>query len=1007
MKNKRRNFLIGSGVVAAAISAIGYKDTIKYAATFKSKGKKAKNSIYGNACKTAFSIDNNGDVKINDDFLILPSVCNACTTFCSIRAKIDKKTNKVERVFGNPYSLLSSDPWLPMDTPLLDSFKELSNYKEKGLNLRSTCCARGNVVFSKLNDEFRVTTPLKRVGKRGENRWKSISIEELIKEIVNGGNLFDEGEVKGLKSFCDTKTLIDKNNPEYGPIANKLCVIGTTDEGRETFMIDRFVQGFGSINYIGHTGICGLSMRSGEAAYLNDFDTYPHIFPDFKHCKYLLSIATAPAQAGNPFKRKARLLCEARTKDDFKYTTITPILTNADTFALNNRSNWIPIKPGGDLALVMGMLYEIIDKNLYNSSYLQIPSLKSQNKLKDVSHTNATYLIIQEGDDKNKFLRDENGNFLVIDTVDNKVKKADDVLQATLFFEGEIEYLGKKFLVKTSFSQLKRNIFEHSLEDYSKDSGVEIDTIKQLAKEFTSHGRAVAIDCHGGTMHTTGFYTTYAIMLLGAMVGNLNYKGGMSAGGGKFKSFDGTKYNLLDYEGKIKPYGVKIDRTRSFYEQSSEFKRKIQNDQNPYPAKDKWYPYTKSLENEVITSSANNYPYRLDALITWGANFIYGQSGSPFLLELIKDPKKSIPLFIAIDPFINETSKYADYIVPDSVLYETWGTLGPWGSYNVKTSHLRYPILPSPNAKFKNGESITMDSFIIELGKALNLKSFGKDAISDKDGNKYDLNKPEDFYLRAFENIALDGDGVKDISDEEFRLVNLEPFKKSLQKICKQNWRKVAFIMSRGGRFSSASSAYKGDMLRNSYKKTIAIYNENIGTLKNSLDGKEYSGCIKYYKARYSNGELLPIKGGYNLLAFSYKSNVFSSPSATLQKLKEIKYSTYISINSKTAKDNNIKNGDKIKVSSYDNFIIGIAKIKEGVYPEAIGVEHGGGRRAEGAINLIIDDKILKARIRRRTGVFYNKLGLKDPTRLGVATLGDFVIGSNVRQAIPVKIEKI
>ncbi|DAB33400.1 MAG TPA: tetrathionate reductase subunit TtrA [Sulfurospirillum sp. UBA12182] len=1008
MEKSRRNFLLGTGVAATSLSLVGYSDTLKHTLTLSDRGVKAKDSIYVNAalpeCKVV-----DGDVSLSKKFTITPSVCNGCTTHCAVRVKIDNESKKVVRIFGNPYSLLSSDPWINYKTPLKESFKLLSAYKESGLEVRSTVCARGNLVHEKLNDPFRVTKPLKRVGKRGENKWQTISIEQLIQEVVNGGDLFGEGNVEGLKAFCDTKTPLDPNNPDYGPLANKLCILGTGDEGRQNFIVHRFSLGFGTANFMGHTATCGLSMRSGEAAYLNDFVKYPHLKPDFEHCEYLLNIATAPAQAGNPFKRQAKLLAHARVEKNLHYTTVTPTLTNSDAFAAQNRSSWVPIKPGGDLALVMGMIRYIIENRRYNEEYLCIPSEDSQNKLNDVSHTNASHLVIQSGEKEGFFLVDEKGEALVIDTSDNTLKPASLVLQGDIYFEGEVSYLGENYSVKSSFNLLKENAFALSLDEYAKESGIAKDTIQELAVEFTSHGRAVATDCHGGTMHTTGFYTTYAIMMLGALVGNLNHKGGMSAGGGKFKNFDGAKYNLLAYKGKNKPQGTRIDRARKPYEKSSEYKRKVESGQNPYPAKDNWYPFTNALQTEVITSSANEYPYKLGALISWNANFIYAQSGSKNLEPLLKDPKKAVPLFVAIDPFINETSKFADYIVPDSVLFETWGVVSPWSGYLTKANHVRFPILESPNAKFANGEPISMDSFIIELGKALGLKSFGENAIASKDGQFYPLHKPEDFYLRAFENIAIDGkEPVSEISDEELQICGLEKYIASLQSICKENWRRVAYVMSRGGRFASKQSAYDGDKMNASYKKAIAIYNEKVGTSKNALTGERYSGTPKYYPSRYCDGTKIKVgKNGYELLAFSYKSNVLSSATAALEKLREIRYTTYIDINPATAKKYGISHGDEVMLSSFEQSIKGIARFKEGTHPLSVGVEHGGGREGEGAVHVKIDGKSFEGKIERKSGVFLNKLGLLDHTKLGIATLSDFAVGSNARQAIPVKIEKI
>lgn len=61
----------------------------------------------------------------------------------------------------------------------------------------------------------------------------------------------------------------------------------------------------------------------------------------------------------------------------------------------------------------------------------------------------------------------------------------------------------------------------------------------------------------------------------------------------------------------------------------------------------------------------------------------------------------------------------------------------------------------------------------------------------------------EDFYLRAFENIAMDGaNPVPEASDEEISLAGLEEYIPSLQRICGDNWKRVAYVMARGGRFA-------------------------------------------------------------------------------------------------------------------------------------------------------------------------------------------------------------
>lgn len=1008
METSRRKFLLGTSVVAGGFSLLGYSDTLKHTLLLKDRGEASKDTIYGNAEKPEYSLHNE-EVVPNGDFALIPSVCNGCTTHCSVRVKVRTNDNQVVRVFGNPYSLLSSDPWLPYSTSLKDSYKAVSNHKEEGLDTRSTVCARGNLIHEKLNDPFRVTKPLKRVGKRGEDKWQTISIDQLIQEITQGGNLFGEGIVEGINAFNDSKTLIDPKNPDYGPLSNKLCLIGTANEGRQNYMVHRFVNAFGTTNYMGHTADCGLSMRAGEAAYLNDFVGYPHLKPDFEECRYLLNIATAPAQAGNPFKRQAKLLAHARSERELHYTTITPVLTNADALAASTRSRWVPIKPGGDLALVMGMIRVIIDEKRYNEAYLSIASETAQKKLDDVSHTNASHLVIVEGEKEGFFLINDAKEPMVIDAQDGYLKTASEVLHADIFYEGDVTLGNSVYKVKSSFTLLKESAFSQTVDEYSTKSGIEKETIYELAREFTSHGRSVATDCHGGTMHTTGFYTTYAIMMLGALVGNLNYKGGMSAGGGKFKDFNGVRYDLLAYDGKKKPQGTRLDRARKAYETSTEYKQKINQGVSPYPAKDNWFPFTNALQTEIISSSANGYPYKMGALISWNANFVYAQSGSEHLIPLLKDPKKAVPLFIAIDPFINETSRYADYIVPDSVLFETWGVVSPWSGFVTKANHVRFPIGASANECFTNGEPISMDSFMIELGKSLTLKGFGKGAIRGADGINYDFDKPEDFYLRAFENIAMDGKvPAPEISDEELKLAGIAHYIPSLQRICQSNWRRVGYVMSRGGRFADKPTAYDGFKMTSTYKKTIAMYNEKVGTSFNALTGERYSGVPRYYAPRFCASEKMQeLSQGFDLLAFSYKSNVLSQASAALESLREIRYTTYVDLNPRTAKHYGIAHGDKIRISSAQASIEGIARLREGVHPLSVGIEHGGGREGEGATSIQIDGIKKEGKIARKSGTALNKLGLKDPSRLGIATLADFAVGSNARQAIPVKIETI
>ncbi|KAB0193623.1 tetrathionate reductase subunit TtrA, partial [Escherichia coli] len=122
-----------------------------------------------------------------------------------------------------------------------------------------------------------------------------------------------------------------------------------------------------------------------------------------------------------------------------------------------------------------------------------------------------------------------------------------------------------------------------------------------------------------------------------------------------------------------------IARSKTAYEASEEYRDKIAGGQSPYPAKAPWYPFVAGQLTELLTSALEGYPYPLKAWISNMSNPFYGVPGLRAVAEeKLKDPRR-LPLFIAIDAFMNETTALADYIVPDTHNFESWGFTAPWG----------------------------------------------------------------------------------------------------------------------------------------------------------------------------------------------------------------------------------------------------------------------------------------------------------------------------------------
>src|SRR5690606_29272702 len=108
-------------------------------------------------------------------------------------------------------------------------------------------------------------------------------------------------------------------------------------------------------------------------------------------------------------------------------------------------------------------------------------------------------------------------------------------------------------------------------------------------------------------------------------------------------------------DGQVKAQGVAMSRTRFPYEKTSEFKRKVAAGENPYPARAPWYPAPGAVTSEMLAGGLLGYPYRVKAWINHNSNPIYAMCGfENALVDAIKDPRK-LPLFISVEPFINET----------------------------------------------------------------------------------------------------------------------------------------------------------------------------------------------------------------------------------------------------------------------------------------------------------------------------------------------------------------
>jgi len=1026
------------------------------------------------------------------------TVCLQCNTGCAIRVKIlDGIAAKIE---GNPYSPWTLWPHPAYKTPI----KEMAT-------LEGGICPKGQAGIQTLYDPYRIVSVLKRKPgtKRGEGKWVTISFDKAIDEIVNGGDLFGEGHVEGLKSvraltdtevaakmaeaikkYWDEKdkdkkkellakfkedfkdhlhTLIDPEHPDLGPKNNQFMFVWGRMKGGREDLVHRFVQeAFGSINMNGHTTVCqgslyftGKSMSSKWNPEKGEFDSGDKFYwqADTGNSKFVIYVGNNLYDANYGPPQRVPKATQA-TVDGRKFVVIDPRCSKLAAKAWK----WVPIKPGMDAAFAMGMMRWIFENERYNKGYLAIANKAAAKAAEEPNYSNAAWLVkLDDKGNPTKFLRaseiglvtpvneqgpdgkpvtryvDKAGHKYPGDVpvilVDGKPVAFDPVDEKAAPAVGEllVDTTIADKPVKSSLQLLKDEAFKYSIEEWAQISGVSAEDIVVVAKEFTSHGRKAVADIHRGpSQHTNGFYNNNAFNALNLLIGNYDYAGGYI----KASTYDrkggkkGQPYPVAKMFGEhhFKAFGVDMLRTKAVYEKTSLFDGK-------YPTKRPWYPLASDVYQEDWASIGDAYPYPIKVLMTYMCGAVYSLPASQTVIDILSDTKK-VPLHIASDILIGETSSYADYIFPDLSYLERWEFHGshpsvPWQVENVRQPAVSLPGWPTVKVF---GEEIPMcfEAVYLAIAERLKLPGFGPNGFAEG----LPFTRPEHFYLKQVANIAFghkeDGsDSVPEASDEELRIFLearkhlpksvFDPAKwKEALKNDESMWRKAVYVLNRGGRYEDFAKAYKGDKVAHPYGRLINLFQEKTAKSINTMTGKHMIGLPTFIPPGrdYLDQEIKDEGYPFNLITFKTMT-MTKCRTITNYWLLSILPEGYVLINSADAAKLGIRHGDKVRLASASNPegvldvkggrkipIEGKAYVSEGIRPGVVAFPLGFGHWASGAGDVDVDGRLVKADARRTTPLHGNGVMRVDPVTKNVG-LSDLVGGSAVFYDTKVKVIKV
>lgn len=237
---------------------------------------------------------------------VVPTVCQACSASCGIVGFLDGA--KVVGIAGNP----------------------------RHLNNRGKVCAKGIAGINLLYDPERVLCPLKRVGVRGEGRWKRISWEEAYNHIAT--------RLQSIRNGYNSKNLL-------------------FEAGRGEILTHRFFNAFESCEiaieskYGNANSQMAQKLTWGEELGISDLE----------HSRYILCFGANPFESSDFFISLAQRIIEARVKNGAKLVTFDV----RDSNTAGKSDEWFPIEPATDGLIALAMANVIMQKGLHDKHFIE------------------------------------------------------------------------------------------------------------------------------------------------------------------------------------------------------------------------------------------------------------------------------------------------------------------------------------------------------------------------------------------------------------------------------------------------------------------------------------------------------------------------------------------------------------------------------------------------------------------------------------------------------------
>jgi anaerobic selenocysteine-containing dehydrogenase len=602
-----------------------------------------------------------------------------------------------------------------------------------------------------------------------------------------------------------------------------------------------------------------------------------------------------------------------------RLVVIDPVLSTPASQA----DEWIPIRPGTDAALSLSMMNVLINElGLYDADFL-------------TRYTNLPYLVGENG----RYVREEGTDKpLQFDRQSGQAVPYDAAEEVEAALEGSYTVSGRA--ARTAFDLFRDNLRKYPPEEVSEITTVPAKTIRRVAEEFgraALEGGTIVLDGHslplrpsaatwyrGVSAHKHSMLNGLAVAQLNVVVGAVDVPGGIlnnaSAGPNWFvkTGYDGylTSGNPFSAQHRTPQPPFQIDEVNSL-ELIELFPISV---------------YARAmLWLGILHREEFGIPYEPQLLIQCRTNTLATAADSETMAEAFR----RIPFIIYFADHHNETSHFADLILPDATYLErqTGFTFNPLSVYphgpvpgSEWTFNVQNPIVPAP------GDA---EYFVKTLYEASRRAGFSGDVYT------------------AFNHMALlEGDH------------RLDPEREYSWDEILDRWMKGWCGEEHGLEYfrKNGHLKLKPRTARESYPR--AFHNGRIPVyLEYFLDAREaVEGYVNKHNIRWDVSDYIPLtewrpcpayepQGEFDLFLVNHKvpflTFSFSCENPWLMDLAERSAKVFsVGINPVTAKRKGLRDGQEIRLeTAFGRSATATLRVTEGVHPECLSVPGLLGRR--------------------------------------------------------------